>query len=63
MLAITEDILDAASGLDPSALRSRDAIHLASAASLGGDLSLFVSYDGRLLGAAEAAGIPVLAPR
>ncbi len=63
LLAITDDILDAASGLDPFALRSLDAIHLASAVSFGDDLSLFVSYDGRLLGAAAAAGMPVLAPR
>lgn len=62
MLAITDDVLDAASVLGPAVLRSLDAIHLASAASFGDDLSFFVSYDGRLLHAAEAAGLSALAP-
>ena len=63
LLAITDDVLAAASSLGPSILRSLDAIHLASATSLGDHLSAFVSYDDRLLLAAENAGLPVLAPR
>lgn len=63
MLAISDDILDAASDLDPTVLRSLDAIHLASAMAFGEDLTAFVSYDDRLLSAAEAAGLPTLAPR
>lgn len=62
LLAITDDVLDAASTLGLSILRSLDAIHLASAASLGDHLSALVSYDDRLQLAAEDAGLPVLAP-
>lgn len=44
-------------------LRSLDAIHLATAhAVFGGQLTSFVSYDKRLLGAAEALGLPVASP-
>ncbi len=63
MLAITDDILDAASDLDPIILRSLDAIHLASAVAFSEHLTAFVSYDDRLLGAAEAEGLPTLVPR
>jgi predicted nucleic acid-binding protein len=54
--------LDAAS-LTPTALRSLDAIHLASARALLGDLDAFITYDTRLALAAEDAGLPVLTPR
>ena len=63
MLAITDDLLDAASDLGPAILRSLDAIHLATAVAFGDHLTAFVSYDDRLLGAAEAVGLPTLAPR
>jgi uncharacterized protein len=44
-------------------LHSLDAIHLATAhAVFGGQLTAFVSYDKRLLGAAEALGLPVASP-
>lgn len=43
-------------------LRSLDAIHLASALSLGDDLGAFCCYDRRLLADAEAAGLTVLSP-
>ena len=44
-------------------LRSLDAIHLATAhAVFGGRLSSFVSYDKRLLGAAQALRLPVASP-
>lgn len=46
----------------PTGLRSLDAIHLASALSLGDELGVFVAYDRRLAEAAEALGVPVLAP-
>jgi uncharacterized protein len=43
-------------------LRSLDAIHLASALSLGDDLGAFCCYDARLRADAEAAGLTVLSP-
>lgn len=44
------------------ALRSLDAIHLASALALGDDLEGLVTYDRRLAEAARQAGLDVLAP-
>ncbi len=47
---------------DPN-LRSLDAIHLATARSIFGDhLTAFVSYDRRLLSAAETSGLPTASP-
>ena len=43
-------------------LRALDAIHLASALTLGGELESFVAYDNRLTTAAVAHGLPVAAP-
>ena len=43
-------------------LRALDAIHLASALSLGSDLEGLVTYDRRLAEAAREAGLDVLAP-
>lgn len=44
-------------------LRSLDAIHLATARVLGEELDAIVSYDERLLKAADDAGLPTLSPR
>ncbi len=43
-------------------LRTLDAIHLASAISLGADLGAFCCYDRRLIADAEAAGLDVVSP-
>ena len=48
--------------LDPPILRSLDAIHLASAASLGEEIGDFVTYDRRLAGSARSLGLSVVAP-
>lgn len=64
-LAITEldaAIAESAGRLEPPALRSLDAIHLASALALGDELAAFVTYDARLAEAARAAGLQVIAP-
>ena len=55
-------VLAIARRLDPTELRSLDAIHLATALSIGGDLGALFSYDDRLAAAATAAGLRVLAP-
>ncbi|MBI3973543.1 MAG: type II toxin-antitoxin system VapC family toxin [Chloroflexi bacterium] len=62
-ITMAEDIAILAGTLEPPVLRSLDAIHLATALSLGDDLGGFVTYDERLAEAARAAGITVYAPR
>jgi len=49
--------------IEPSDLRSLDAIHLATAIDLASDLDGFVTYDLRLAAAARTAGLTVLSPR
>jgi len=53
---------DEAGILRPPELRSLDAIHLATARSLGTNLGAFITYDQRLAAAAAWYGIPVLSP-
>jgi uncharacterized protein len=55
-------VLDAAGRLPHRYLRSLDALHLATAASLGTALTQFITYDRQLGKIAEEAGLPVLAP-
>jgi predicted nucleic acid-binding protein len=62
LIPLTADIVDSASTTEPAWLRSLDALHLASAASLGSSLSELVGYDERLLQAASAMGITVASP-
>jgi uncharacterized protein len=63
LLAIDSGIVAAAARLQPPALRSLDAIHLATALSLGDDLGVLIAYDARLLQAARQHGLPVAEPR
>jgi predicted nucleic acid-binding protein len=62
LLRIDDEILDRAARLEPRALRSLDAVHLASALSLGGDLGAMAIYDAVLAAAAAACGMKVVAP-
>ena len=63
VLELGRDLLDDAAELAPgSALRSLDAIHLASARQVGGDLRAVVTYDLRMAEAATALGLAVAAP-
>jgi hypothetical protein len=62
LLRLDAAILDRAARLEPETLRSLDAIHLASALSIGDDLGAFVAYDRGLAAAARQAGLTVLAP-
>ena len=59
-----DDVVRAAAAAYPDpALRSLDAIHLATGhAVFGTQLTAFVSYDERLLAAAAALGLPTAAP-
>lgn len=61
LLAVNPEVLDAAGMLDPLALRTLDAIHLASALRLeAGEL---VTYDVRMARAAETVGLSAFSPR
>jgi uncharacterized protein len=62
LVPIDEGILRAAGDLSPSTLRTLDAIHLATALSLGKDVASLVTYDERLAESAAAAGIEVITP-
>jgi predicted nucleic acid-binding protein len=55
-------VIDQACDVGGTALRSLDAIHLASALAIVDDLTAFVAYDRRLTVAAQAAGLGPLAP-
>jgi len=46
----------------PAAVRSLDAIHLGTALHVRPALTSFVTYDKRLLDAAQAAGLPIDSP-
>ncbi len=59
---VSTSTFEAAGRLDPPALRSLDALHLAAALDLGDDLESMVTYDERLADAARAHGIPVTSP-
>lgn len=62
LVPMDDEVLAIARRLDPRELRSLDAIHLATALSIGGDLGALFSYDDRLTAAALAADLRVLAP-
>ncbi|MBA0126592.1 type II toxin-antitoxin system VapC family toxin [Haloechinothrix sp. YIM 98757] len=53
---------DAGTVLPGTRLRSLDAVHVTAALSLGAALVRFVTYDKRMIAAAEEAGLPVAAP-
>lgn len=63
LLALDSAVLREAARLEPSELRSLDAIHLASALSLEEDLGALSVYDRNLRSAAEALRVPIVAPR
>jgi predicted nucleic acid-binding protein len=62
-VAIDDDAVDLAMNEPERSLRSRDAIHLATARILAPELDAFLTYDDRLLQAASGAGIAVLSPK
>jgi uncharacterized protein len=57
-----DDITPAAEVIADHALRSLDAIHLATAHELRTELTAFVCYDKRLSDSARMLGLPVEAP-
>lgn len=61
-IRMTEAVLTRAAGVRPNVLRTLDAIHVASAMSVRDDLTALVSYDKRMLAAAQDAGLPTASP-
>lgn len=62
LLDITQAILDEAAMADPPLLRSLDAIHLATALSIGDAQVEVITYDTRFAAAARANGLTVVQP-
>jgi len=61
LIILDDELLDLAGELvEP--LRSLDAVHVAAALELGEELEAFVTYDRQMTRAAEAFGLPVVAP-
>lgn len=62
ILELSHEVRRTAELLEPTILRTLDAIHLASALVIREELEAFVAYDERLLEAARLAGIPTASP-
>lgn len=62
VVPLTGVVVRTAQDLRPAALRSLDALHLASALLLREDLTAFVAYDARLAVAAADAGLVTASP-
>jgi predicted nucleic acid-binding protein len=62
VLELTPEIAAAAAMIQPPAIRTLDAIHLASALAIATDIDAFVTYDDRLAEAARTLGLPVVRP-
>ena len=62
LLNLDETVVRLAEKVGPAELRSPDAIHLASAVSLGDYPAAFVAYDARLIAAARALKLNVMSP-
>ncbi len=62
IVELDESVVAVAAGLEPPALRSLDAMHLASALAMGDELDALVTYDRRLADAARGVGLTVVSP-
>ena len=63
LIEIDAQVRQAACGLTDPGLRALDAIHLATALSLGERCGAFFAYDDRLIAAARGHGLTVTVPR
>lgn len=62
LLDVTPALLQHGARLQPAILRALDAIHVASALSVGDRAVEFITYDQRLADAARANGLTVVQP-
>jgi predicted nucleic acid-binding protein len=63
LIPVDQLVLQRAAGMGEHRMRALDAIHLATAQSLGAGLEAFIAYDQRLLAAAHASGLRIEEPR
>jgi predicted nucleic acid-binding protein len=62
LIGLDQRIRMLARTVTPATVRSLDAIHLGTALHVRSALTSFVTYDKRLLDAAQAAGLPIDSP-
>ncbi|MDQ6893739.1 MAG: type II toxin-antitoxin system VapC family toxin [Acidobacteriota bacterium] len=62
LISVDDDVLTRAAELEPGELRSLDAIHLATALSLGKQLGALAVYDRRLAASAKRLRLRVVSP-
>ena len=62
VIPLDDRVAARAASIDPPALRTLDAVHLATALELSTDLEVFVTYDMKLADAATRQGLPVESP-
>ena len=62
LLRVSTAMFERAASLEPLILRSLDAVHLATALTLGDDLAGIVTYDRRMVEAAHLQGIVAVSP-
>lgn len=61
-IAVTPAVLDLARRLPPAVLRSLDAIHVATVVLAGDAIDHIITYDKRMIAAAEAADLRTASP-
>jgi len=61
-VVMDRDLMLAAGNLEPAAIRTLDAIHLAAAVAAGEELGGVITYDARMAATARELGILALAP-
>lgn len=62
LIPLSRSIQDLACAVGDTALRTLDALHLASAVAIRSELTAFVAYDRRLADAARDLRLPVVTP-
>ena len=62
LVELDEEVVRTAASLDPPTLRTLDAIHIATALSLRGELGVVCVYDSRLAAAANSKVVEVAGP-
>jgi predicted nucleic acid-binding protein len=62
LVDVDRAVLDRAGELEPGQLRTLEAIHLATALSVGAELDAVVTYDRRMADAAPLVGLAIAAP-
>ncbi|HEY7100330.1 MAG TPA: type II toxin-antitoxin system VapC family toxin [Mycobacteriales bacterium] len=62
LVAVSQVIASRAAWVPPPALRSLDALHVASASAMRDSLDAFVTYDHRMIDAGRIAGLRIASP-